>query len=211
MNRKKKLLLILVFLILLGSGSGFTLSQYKRDPAFCVSCHLPNGKPLHEPKYKNFTGYPSVDLASRHAEVVSDPNRSFACATCHTGSNLNEQMEVLRLEIVNTGRYFFGTFQEPEKLDHPMGDPNCTGCHTKITAHPNGFHSFKAHQPTLTVRCIECHTIHSEKGEKSYYFIEPAPLLKNCKRCHPGLSVRILEVLPERLRSDITKIDVLEN
>lgn len=62
----------------------------KRD-GFCVSCHLPSGKPLHQKKMEMMTSRESLSLAGVHFQNKKSP---LGCPECHHGTNLTERIEV---------------------------------------------------------------------------------------------------------------------
>jgi len=175
----------LTVIIAIGAGTlgvaGIDHVESRR--AFCVSCHLPDGTPLHEFKGQLGEIFPPVDGTAVHFQSSKD----FSCAECHKGSGLKERAKVLGGSFKNTLRYFFGHFEEPEKLNFSISNATCTNCHTPnlSTIQIEKFHGIKAHRYPFPVECTACHLAHGKQPSREAFLVrESAVTMKVCGACH---------------------------
>jgi len=192
--KNQQILYFVVFIVILVSG-WFVPDILKRNPEFCISCHLSRNEPLHKKKHEQFSGSVPVNLSGAHRRKAG---KDFSCGDCHTGRRTHLLLRVKWLEFYNTVYYFFGNPKEPEKLDPElMPDENCEICHSEIKRDVGTFHGLSAHIPKVLVPCVRCHVSHPA-GRKDYFFIEMQRLLNACKTCHPQLSPAFLKILPDK-------------
>lgn len=166
----------------------------KRDN-FCVSCHLPSGKPLHQAKMEMMTSKPPLSLAGVHFQNKKSP---LGCPECHHGTNLTEQITVFWFQTKNTLLYFTGRFEEPRTLEAPVTDRLCASCHhdLKVKAVEFKYHSFMSHDGLKQITCTTCHPAHSAPVEGGG-FLDKDKILLACALCHknPGQSAPLQKSL----------------
>jgi len=178
-----------VFLALVGTfliaGTVFLISEgIKRQPGFCVFCHIDANTPLHAEKQRRFLGDPPANLASEHRKKAAE---DFGCAACHAGASLQGRARLVVAETKNLYLYLFGDIEEPKKMDQAqMPDENCTSCHAEIKPGKGRFHGFSAHRPMTNIRCIVCHRSHVP-GSRVWYFMDLESLMAVCRKCHMNI------------------------
>jgi nitrate/TMAO reductase-like tetraheme cytochrome c subunit len=82
-----------------------------------------------------------------------------------------------------------GNFDEPDHMDHPLGDADCRQCHESFAwlesfADESKFHGLSVHNVDLGVDCVECHTVHQGGEDASLFYLEASGVRAQCARCH---------------------------
>ncbi len=185
MSRRGKIKLILLSIALapfLAAGGYFYGETLKKDPDFCVSCHLSGGKALHQPKMDLMRANPVQSLAGVHYRLDSG---ALGCPDCHKGVDWRGKVEIAYIEIKNTFRYFLASFHEPKEIEYPITDALCLKCHDKLKgkAGPLSFHSFNSHNGMKQVACWQCHTVHAERSDDGR-LINIKKVISQCDLCH---------------------------
>ena len=169
----------------LSAALGVTLAMYLErragaDPEFCVSCHLAGGEALHAPKMRRMRQRPPVDMAGAHNAA---PRGGAGCPECHHGSGLRERALTFMLQARNTAKYFLAAYREPERLEYPVSDAVCGGCHTGLRAKvkPFSYHSYQSHETPGKAGCAACHPAHIPAGEGMQ---RNQAVLEQCGLCH---------------------------
>ena len=162
----------------------------ERDNTFCFGCHL------HEEKFKRFTSVPFTDLTGpHHAERVR-------CIDCHGGADAVMRVRIWSLAAVDTAKFFFGDYREPDHMRLQLRSKECTQCHTPILKHTtaltaeqeealegragNGYHEIRSHD-AVRITCVQCHTAHTTDGNPKAQFIARTRVQPLCRKCHPTL------------------------
>ncbi len=168
--------------------------RLEEDDAFCVSCHLSEGVPLHEEKGADFARLPPQTLAAAHTLAgyearAEDP--AFRCIDCHGGTGAVGRLRVKLLSAKDAFWYVVGRFDEPERMHWPLWDADCRKCHESFEEGPveswrdPEFHELSVHNVELGVACVECHLSHDLGGLADRDFLHPAHVRSQCIRCHP--------------------------
>ena len=152
---------------------------------FCMSCHLHPDTPLHETKMIEFTAHPAVNLASVH--FVADD--AFRCIDCHGGASFRNRLRVKFVAARDVAMYLAGRFVEPDSMEHPLWDEDCTQCHASYEARrSDDFHALDDHNlPDFAFRCVECHTSHPTGSSPAFVFLNRSRVLETCEICHEEL------------------------
>jgi nitrate/TMAO reductase-like tetraheme cytochrome c subunit len=165
--------------------------RLEQDDAFCTSCHLPSGRPLHEAKHADFHGREPVSLAWAHADAgnARRADEAFRCIDCHGGVGPLGRTRVKLLSAKDAFWYAVGRFEEPDTMHWPLLDADCTRCHASFDAvAPGGspplFHELAEHNAALGVACVECHLAHEAGGLVDHHFLHAAHVRAQCARCH---------------------------
>jgi hypothetical protein len=194
----RRALFLAVAVAVLGAPLGWWASdQLEQNDAFCTSCHLPSGEPLHADKAADFSSRPAVSLAVAHAVAGNraHPDGAFRCIDCHGGTDLAGRARVKALSLRDAAIYLTGRFEEPRGMDWPLRDEDCRRCHASFrssseAAESGGtprFHALPVHNRKLGVTCVTCHLAHERGGLAELNFLHPAPVRAECVRCHPEL------------------------
>jgi len=164
--------------------------RLEADNDFCISCHLAAEVPLHEQKRAALDLVPATTLAGAHGSAVWD-ERSFRCIDCHGGVGLVGKARVKLLSAKDAFWYVVGRFDEPDQMHWPLGDADCTKCHSTFDERESEvgrdprFHELAVHNVELGVGCIACHTSHAEGGLPGHYQIHAERVRAECSACHP--------------------------
>lgn len=166
----------------------------ERD-AFCTSCHLPSGLPLHTDNAADFRARPAVSLAVAHAAAGNDAREdgAFRCIDCHGGTGLGGRTRVKLLSLRDGLIYLTGRFEEPHGMTWPLQDADCRRCHTEFASASAAsenwgtpdFHALAVHNRELGVDCVSCHLAHEHGGLADRNFLHPQPVRTQCAGCHP--------------------------
>lgn len=154
----------------------------KRQPWFCVSCHLPSGTRLHDEKMKAMTATPPESLAGIHFHIKPV---GVGCYDCHGGMDFVDMSRVFWLETKNTLKYIFMKFDEPKKAERAIPDPFCKPCHAELREKSTrgSYHHFASHENIRELSCVDCHTTHTRRtGDGG--FLDRAMVIKKCGVCH---------------------------
>ena len=188
-GKRQKVILWLVGLVVALPTTGWigiiSLDRVESERAFCISCHLPNGKPLHKAKYDLGQSLLSMDGTAVHFRAKHTPE--ISCADCHRGTGFAGRAGVIWGSLVNTGRYLFSDYEEPTKLSAPIQDATCLGCHPsdlpQLVRHK--FHGIKAHRYPIPVACTDCHLGHGEEDSSAGFLsLESKTIMTVCGQCH---------------------------
>lgn len=186
------------------AASGWTLNHTIHQEGFCVSCHLPDGGPLHGPKMAGMVAEPPVTLAGVHYHMAED---RLHCPDCHHGTDWRERLEIMGHAAHNTFRYFFTDYREPDQMLVPIPDQFCNRCHADVKdeAPFQSFHWSWGHGEMKVVdrviTCTECHVNHSLRPDGQTSFMAKEPTLELCRVCH-GRSL-IWETVEIQLERDL--------
>lgn len=150
--------------------------------AFCTSCHLSEGSPLHAQKRRDFNTVPAVNLASEHFAHDAE----FRCITCHRGASLPNRARVKLLAARDALVYVFGRFDEPTSMAHPLWREDCVQCHAKYEPkRDDAFHAIAVHNlPNFALNCVQCHEAHPTGRSAELAFLAREPLVAQCRNCH---------------------------
>jgi hypothetical protein len=166
--------------------------RIEENDAFCSSCHLPSGAPLHEENAADFAARPAVSLAVAHAVAGNEARAdgAFRCIDCHGGTGFLGRARVKALSVRDAAIYLLGEFEEPHGMAWPLRDDDCRKCHAEFAASPVDvdpprFHALSVHNRELGVSCVTCHLAHERGGMSSRNFLHPEPVRAACVRCHP--------------------------
>lgn len=170
--------------------------RLEQENAFCVSCHLRDGSPLHRPKADDFTRRPAATLVAAHAEagVADRADAGFRCIDCHGGTGLAGRARVKLLSARDAFWYVVGRFEEPDRMRWPLRDDDCRKCHARFDERAPApgvdpaFHELAVHNAELGVACVECHRAHDEGGLADHDFVHPQVVRARCAECHPQLA-----------------------
>jgi nitrate/TMAO reductase-like tetraheme cytochrome c subunit len=191
---RRRLALGLGGLALLAAPTGWLVSDHlERNDAFCVSCHLRDGSPLHRGKREGFERRPAASLAAAHgvAGVRGRSDPALRCIDCHGGTGLAGRARVKLLSAKDAFWYATGRFEEPERMRWPLWDEDCRKCHADLGeggAAPGAapaFHALAVHNAELGVDCVACHLAHDESALPDHHFLVPDVVRARCAECHP--------------------------
>jgi nitrate/TMAO reductase-like tetraheme cytochrome c subunit len=182
--------LVLVGLVA-GTAGWWVSDRLESDDAFCASCHLPDGEPLHRQKSSDQRDRPPLTLAAAHAAAgnPAHPNGAFRCIDCHGGTGWHGRARVKLLSARDAFWYVTGRFQEPEAMRWPLWDSDCSKCHAsfeeegRASGDPD-FHELAVHNQELGVSCVTCHPAHPRGGLVEHEFLHPKRVRAQCARCH---------------------------
>jgi formate-dependent nitrite reductase cytochrome c552 subunit len=185
-----------VLALLLAPLGWVATDRLERDDAFCVSCHLPDGTPLHRAKGEDLEARPAATLAAAHAVagVRGRADPSFRCIDCHGGRGLVGRARVKLLSARDAFWYVLGRFEEPERMRWPLWDRDCSTCHGRFEERvpapgvDPAFHELAVHNTELGVACVACHGAHGAGGLADHDFIRPEAVRARCADCHPQLA-----------------------
>jgi hypothetical protein len=164
-----------VLLVAIAAAASAPLGWWASDrleanDAFCTSCHLANGTPLHQSNAADFAALPAASLAVAHAVAGNDARAdgAFRCIDCHGGTGLAGRARVKALSLRDGLIYLTGRFDEPHGMAWPLRDEDCRKCHTEFASasaaseswEPPAFHALPVHNRALGVSCVTCHLAH---------------------------------------------------
>jgi Cytochrome c3 len=171
--------------------------RLEENDAFCTSCHLASGAPLHRDNASDFAARPPLSLAAAHAQAGNDGRADGAlrCIDCHGGTGVTGRARVKLLSLRDGLVYLSGRFDEPHGMTWPLRDDDCRKCHAEFAsaaAAPESwespaFHALAVHNRELGVGCVACHAAHERGGLADRNFLHPEPVRAECARCHPEL------------------------
>ena len=180
-----------------GPAGWIASDRLERDNDFCVSCHLPDGEPLHAAKRKDLEHWPPATLAAKHGmEGVREDGaiRPFRCIDCHGGTGAAGRVRVKVLSAKDAFWYAVGRFEEPSSMRWPLQDADCRRCHAHFDEKERApgadpaFHELAVHNAKLGVACVDCHLVHDEGGLSDHDFLHPEHVRARCAACHPELA-----------------------
>jgi hypothetical protein len=168
--------------------------RLEADDAFCASCHLASGTPLHADNAADFAARPAVSLAVAHA-VAGNRDRAdgaFRCIDCHAGTGFAGRARVKLLSLRDGLVYLTGRFGEPRGMRWPLRDADCRKCHGEFASASEAseswatpdFHALAVHNRKLGVACVASHLAHERGGLTDRNFLHPEPVRAQCARCH---------------------------
>lgn len=170
--------LLVVGLVMAGSGFGFAASREAHDP-FCASCHT-----QPESTYFDRSTHPPVDLASAHTK------ESTRCIDCHSGQGLTGRLQAELLGAHNALAYLTRTAIQPAPLTRPIADASCLKCHADITGRQdfnNHFHNFLPRWQAVdpgAATCVSCHSGHTTDGRADLAYLNEGRTRAVCDACH---------------------------
>jgi hypothetical protein len=164
----------------------------KADNDFCNSCHLPSGESLHRTIRDDFDARPPANLAARHASTLvreRPDSPAFRCIDCHGGVGLVGRARVHLLSVKDAVLYVTGQFEEPDGMNWPLWDADCTQCHKRFEKKSEGFegeafHDRPGHNVDLGVDCVDCHLAHDTAARPDRWFLNPDAVRTRCALCH---------------------------
>jgi len=169
--------------------------RLEQHDAFCTSCHLAGGEPLHAENAADFRARPALSLAVAHAAAGNDARAdgAFRCIDCHGGTGLAGRARVKALSLRDALTYLTGRFGEPRGMSWPLRDADCRSCHASLASAAGSaelgaaprFHALPVHNRELGVACVDCHLAHERGGVEARNFLHPEPVRAECARCHP--------------------------
>jgi hypothetical protein len=169
--------------------------RLEADNAFCVSCHLDAGTPLHRDNHTDFEERSEVSLAVAHSIAGNGAHEdgAFRCIDCHGGSGFVGRARVKLLSAKDAFWYVSGRFEEPDGMHWPLRDEDCAGCHVSYEERSSdpghsgdpAFHELAVHNQKLGVDCVTCHLSHERGALASHYFVQPLHVRAQCAQCHP--------------------------
>jgi hypothetical protein len=171
--------------------------RLEENDAFCSSCHLASGTPLHADNAADFRARPAASLAVAHAAAGNRTRAdgAFRCIDCHGGTGLAGRARVKLLSLRDGLIYATGRFDEPHGMAWPLRDQDCRRCHADFesasSASESGgtpaFHALPVHNRELGVTCVTCHLAHERGGLPDRNFLHPQAVRPQCVRCHPEM------------------------
>jgi predicted CXXCH cytochrome family protein len=157
------------------------IDRLESDNAFCVSCHLEPGRPLHEQKASQFETSPAQNLAAAHRVAREE----FTCIECHGGTGVVGRLRIKVVSARDALRYVLGRFEEPQTMRHPLWDEDCARCHRTYRAErDDAFHALAVHNVDLPHACVECHETHPTGAPAELNFLARETVLPICRNCH---------------------------
>ncbi len=176
------MLILATGLGVLGLPAAWAISDHlESDNAFCVSCHLAPGEPLHRAKLEAFLAAPPESLVAAHRAARDD----FRCADCHAGTSLVGRARVKAVTVLDSLRYLSGRFGEPERMRHPLWDEDCAKCHERYQPErDDAYHAIAVHDADAPQACVDCHQAHPATRAPELDFIARERVLAICRTCH---------------------------
>lgn len=170
----------------------WTTDVLEADNDFCNACHLPNGTSLHTRIRDDFDARPVLNLAARHAGIslsARPESPEFRCIDCHGGVGFVGRAKIKLLSAKDGLLYLTGRFEEPRTMSWPLEDVDCSRCHDHFESKGEGFegaafHDQNGHNVDLSVRCVECHSVHARDVDTEAWFLRPEPVRTRCAECH---------------------------
>lgn len=159
----------------------------EQDNDFCNACHLASGVALHQEIRRDFDAAPAMSLAAAHAAATGEP---FRCIDCHGGVSFPGRVRVKALAAKDALVYLTGRFVEPDHMQWPLWDEDCSQCHASFVesdpepGEATRFHQFPVHNVALGVDCVECHLSHEPVGDTAPYHLQVDHVRTQCARCH---------------------------
>lgn len=174
---------IVAVVIVFGVGTFTFAASMEEKDSFCASCHT-------EPESTFYTRAQQpapVDLATFHG------SKQNKCIDCHSGEGVSGRLVAMVIGARNAAAYLTKTAKQPAPLLFPIGDGNCTKCHTsttRATDFSQHFHAYltrwQAADPKAAT-CVSCHTGHITDGDTSLQFLNRARAEGVCQQCHQVL------------------------
>ncbi len=169
------------FLLFVGGGGLFYAANLENNDSFCVSCHT---RP-ETAYYQRTQDAAATDLASAHSA------KGVKCIECHSGAGPIGRLQGMSVGAGDLAAYLSGRYHNPAVATVPVGDGNCLKCHADVTARrdfDNHFHVFLAQWQALApgnaATCVDCHESHVTGGLSNIAFLQEAPTVAVCDRCH---------------------------
>jgi nitrate/TMAO reductase-like tetraheme cytochrome c subunit len=188
----QQLIWLLPLALVVGVAGWGVSDQLERRNDFCVSCHLPDGTPLHAETRENFDRVMPLNLAGVHGRgwVEERDDSAFRCIDCHAGSGAAERTKIKLLAARDAVRYALGSFTEPDGMPFELSRETCLGCHPTFrhAAAPGwtvqAYHGHPDHDGEASPRCVSCHAVHEEDGDAFAYFMARPRVAARCRECH---------------------------
>ena len=181
MRRRRALVGLALAAVVLAPAGWLVTDYLESHDAFCTSCHLGDA-PLHEAKRRDFETVPALNLASEHFAH----DREFRCITCHRGASFPNRVRVKLLAARDAAVYFWGRFDEPKEMAHPLWREDCVQCHAKYEPkRGDAFHAIEVHNlPKFALNCVQCHEAHPTGRSDDQVFLDRERLVAACRNCH---------------------------
>lgn len=172
-----------VLVVLFPTGYAIATNMEDHNP-FCASCHTQPETTYYD---RSIAAKP-VDLASWHTQ-----QQDTRCIDCHSGQGVIGRIGALQVGAMDLLAFVTRTYRQPAPMTVPIGDINCTKCHTGTTSEQgfdSHFHAFlprwQAIDPTAA-RCVDCHTSHTTDGDATIAYLNQTRTTAVCNRCHQTL------------------------
>jgi predicted CXXCH cytochrome family protein len=156
--------------------------QFENHDSFCASCHTEGETTF----FRRATSPAAADLASFH-ELKS----AARCIDCHSAPGIVGRYVALTYGATDLVSYFSGHYPQPATQDTPIGDGNCTKCHSAVLANGdfnNHFHAFlpkwQTVDPKNAARCVDCHVSHDTTNDAGAAFLNQSVTTQICAKCH---------------------------
>ncbi len=169
-------------LVVFGLIVPMSAMQFENHDSFCASCHTEGELTF----FHRAASSASIDLASFHAQ-----KGATRCIDCHSGPGIIGRYVALTYGASDLVSYFGGQYPQPAVQDNPIGDGNCTKCHSDILGKQdfsNHFHAFlpkwQALDPQNAARCVDCHVSHDTTNDAGAAFLNRAATILICQKCH---------------------------
>lgn len=160
--------------------SGFEGAHFENSDTSCAACH---SQPESAFVARSLAPHP-VDLASFHTA------KGTRCIDCHSGPGLTGRISALALGAKDATAYLLGHYAQPAPLTRPIGDVQCTKCHSDIAASQsfnNHFHVFLPQWQGLSTKaasCVSCHEGHTTDGAVEIGYLNEPRTTQVCQACH---------------------------
>jgi predicted CXXCH cytochrome family protein len=183
MTRARWLLGLGLVACVAGGPAGWLVSDaLEANNDFCTSCHLDSKTPLHAHKRRDFEAAPATSLVAAHHAAKAE----FRCIDCHGGASFPNKLRVKTVAARDAVQYVFGSFQEPEDMEFPLWNEDCTKCHaTWKPERTDAFHAIGVHNlPAFEFDCVQCHRAHPTGRDAALDFLASDDVLPVCRNCH---------------------------
>lgn len=175
---RRRWLLLLGGLVLLGLAAAGGATALESRDGFCASCHT-------EPETTYFRRSldAPADLASYHA-VLETRTR---CMGCHALGTLHGRALVLGLAAYDLAKFVTGTYRQPAEMPFVMPNSACLQCHTQEVSKPgfeNHFHNVLADPEAPDLPCVRCHPSHETGSSHDLFWVFRNEVLEACEFCH---------------------------
>jgi hypothetical protein len=170
-------------LIVFGLVVPLSAMQMENHDSFCASCHTEGELTFFN---RSLVGTDrTTDLASFHAA-----QKAARCIDCHTSPGIVGRYGGLMAGATDLISFYSGHYPQPAALEKPMGDGNCTKCHTDVAANQdfnNHFHLYLAKWQAVDPKaagCVDCHVSHDTTNDANAMFLNKAKTEQICQNCH---------------------------
>lgn len=155
--------------------------QFENHDSFCASCHTEGEVTF----FHRATASSATDLASFHAQ-----KGAARCIDCHSGPGIVGRYIAMTYGASDLVSYFSGHYPQPAVQDNPIGDGNCTKCHSEVFSRQdfnNHFHVFLPKWQALdpnAAHCVDCHVSHDTTNDAGASFLNQNMTVNVCQKCH---------------------------